>query len=83
MPQVLPIKENLSNLLELASDGNCSLLFEEINQHLASAKIDPWICIQSMIKSFEIMILYIAVHMYVTSAFSEKSYTPDMINLSH
>ena len=30
------IKENLSNLLELASDGNCSLLFEEINQHLAS-----------------------------------------------
>ena len=41
MPQVLLIKENLSNLLELASDGNCSLLFEEINQHLASAKIDP------------------------------------------
>ena len=36
MPQVLPIKENLSNLLELASDGNCSLLFEGINQHLAS-----------------------------------------------
>ena len=25
------IKQNLSNLLELASDGNCSLLFEEIN----------------------------------------------------
>ena len=43
MPQVRPIKENFSNLLELASDGNCSLLFEEINQHLAlaSAKIDP------------------------------------------
>ena len=34
--EVLPIKENLSNLLELASDGNCSLLFEEINKHLAS-----------------------------------------------
>ena len=30
------VKENLSNLLELASDGNCSLLFKEINQHLAS-----------------------------------------------
>ena len=42
VPQVQPIKENLSNLLELASDGNCSLFFEEINQHLASAKIDPW-----------------------------------------
>ena len=39
MPQVLPIKENLSNLLELASDGNCSLLFEEINQHLASKQV--------------------------------------------
>ena len=40
MPQVQPIKENFSNLL--TSDGNCSLLFEEINQHLAaSAKIDP------------------------------------------
>ena len=25
------IKQNLSNLQELASDGNCSLLFEEIN----------------------------------------------------
>ena len=25
------IKQNLSNLLELASDGNCSLPFEEIN----------------------------------------------------
>ena len=36
MPKVLPVKENLSNLLELASDGNGSLLFEEINQHLAS-----------------------------------------------
>ena len=36
IPQVLPVKENPSNLLELASDGNCSLLFEEINQHLAS-----------------------------------------------
>ena len=36
MPQVPPIKENLSNLLELGSDGNCSLLFEEINQHLPS-----------------------------------------------
>ena len=34
--QVQPIKEKFSNLLELASDGNCSLLFEEINQHLAS-----------------------------------------------
>ena len=39
MPQVLPIKENLSNLLELASDGNCSLLFEGINQHLASEQV--------------------------------------------
>ena len=39
MPQVLPIQENLSNLLELASDGNCSLLFEEINQHLASQQV--------------------------------------------
>ena len=36
MPQVPPVKENMPNLLELASDGNCSLLFEEINQHLAS-----------------------------------------------
>ena len=36
MPQVLAIKENLSNLLELASDRNCSLLFEDTNQHLAS-----------------------------------------------
>ena len=39
MLQVLPIKESLSNLLELASDGNCSLLFEEINQHLASQQV--------------------------------------------
>ena len=36
MPQVQPIKDNFSNLLELASDGSYSLLFEEINQHLAS-----------------------------------------------
>ena len=36
VPPVPPIKENLFNLLELASDKNCSLLFEEINQHLAS-----------------------------------------------
>ena len=31
MSQVPPIKENLSNLLELARVGSCSLLFEEIN----------------------------------------------------
>ena len=39
MPQVQPVKENLSSLLELASDGNCILLFEEINQHLAPASV--------------------------------------------
>ena len=39
MPKILPIKENLSNLLKLASDGNCSLLLEEINQHLASLQV--------------------------------------------
>ena len=37
MPQVPSIKEDLSILLELASDGNCSLFSK-----LASAKIDPW-----------------------------------------
>ena len=36
MPQFQPVKEIFSNLLELASDESCSLLFEEINQHLAS-----------------------------------------------
>ena len=35
MPQVQPFKENFSNMIELASDENCSLLFEDINQHLA------------------------------------------------
>ena len=39
MPQVQPIKEQFSNLLELASDGNCSLLFDQINQHLASSQV--------------------------------------------
>ena len=39
MPQVQPIKEKFSNLLELASDGNCSLLFDQINQHLASSQV--------------------------------------------
>ena len=36
-----------------------------------------------MIKSPEIMILHMAVHVFVTRAVSEKHYTSDIINLSH
>ena len=35
MPQVQQIKDNFSYLLAVASDGNYSLHWEEINQHLA------------------------------------------------
>ena len=46
MPQIQPIKEKFSNLLELASDGNCSLLFDQINRVgviLGKNQLDCWI----------------------------------------
>ena len=36
-----------------------------------------------MIKSLEIVIFYMAVHMFVTPAVLEKSFAPDIMNLTH